>query len=117
MYWGDIDTHGFAILSQLRARFAHVESVLMDHATLMAHPHAWGEEDAPIRHDLPHLAPDEQAVYDSLRDNAIRPNLRLEQEKIGFHWVNARLCTNDAHGGVAMASSDSSVTQVPGGAN
>ena len=25
-YWGDIDTNGFAILAQLRARFAHVES-------------------------------------------------------------------------------------------
>lgn len=99
IYWGDIDTHGFAILNQLRARFGHVESVLMDHATLMAHPHAWGEEDAPIRHDLPLLMPDEQAVYDTLRDNAIRANLRLEQEKVSFKWLSARLCTNYEHDG------------------
>ncbi|HZV66420.1 MAG TPA: Wadjet anti-phage system protein JetD domain-containing protein [Telluria sp.] len=94
LYWGDIDTHGFAILNQLRARFGHVESVLMDHATLMAHQHAWGEENAPIKHDLPFLTPGEQAVYDTLRDNALRANLRLEQEKIGFNWLSARLRTS-----------------------
>lgn len=94
IYWGDIDTHGFAILNQLRARFGHVESLLMDHATLMAHQHAWGEENAPIKHDLPLLTPDEQALYDALRDNAIRSNLRLEQEKVGFNWLSARLRTS-----------------------
>ena len=94
VYWGDIDTHGFAILNQLRARFGHVESMLMDQATLMAHEHAWGNEDASIRHDLPLLRPDEQAVYDTVRDNVIRPNLRLEQEKIGFNWLSSRLRTS-----------------------
>jgi hypothetical protein len=36
-YWGDIDTHGFAILDQLRAHFDHVISFLMDKATLESH--------------------------------------------------------------------------------
>ena len=36
-YWGDIDTHGFAILDQLRAYFPHAESFLMDRKTLKAH--------------------------------------------------------------------------------
>jgi hypothetical protein len=44
-YWGDIDTHGFAILDQLRAHFADVESFLMDRATLLAFEAQWGEED------------------------------------------------------------------------
>lgn len=35
-YWGDIDTHGFAILDQLRSQFDHVESLLMDRDTLLA---------------------------------------------------------------------------------
>ena len=26
-YWGDIDTHGFAILDQLRSKFLHVQSL------------------------------------------------------------------------------------------
>jgi hypothetical protein len=93
IYWGDIDTHGFAILNQLRAHFGHVESFLMDQSTLMAHQHAWGSEEAPIAHDLVLLTQDEQAVYDTLRDNAIRAHLRLEQEKISFNWLTARLDT------------------------
>ena len=31
-YWGDIDTHGFAILHRLRAWLPHVRSLLMDRA-------------------------------------------------------------------------------------
>jgi hypothetical protein len=42
LYWGDIDTHGFRILDQLRAVHPHVESVLMDEETLLAHRDAWG---------------------------------------------------------------------------
>ena len=35
-YWGDMDPSGFAILAILRSRLRHVESVLMDLATLQA---------------------------------------------------------------------------------
>lgn len=90
-YWGDIDTHGFAILDQLRARFAQVESFLMDRATLLAFESQWGEESAQTLRDLPRLRPPEQALYDDLRDNRLRKNLRLEQERIGFGWVQAAL--------------------------
>jgi hypothetical protein len=90
-YWGDIDTHGFAILDQLRARFAQVQSFLMDRATLLAFESQWGEESAPTLRDLPRLTPPEQALYDDLRDNRLRKNLRLEQERIGFEWVKASL--------------------------
>jgi hypothetical protein len=86
-YWGDIDTHGFAILDQLRSRFDHVSSLLMDRATLDAHEVHWGEEREQVLHDLPRLSPDERAVFDDLRDNRIRKNLRLEQERIGFRWL------------------------------
>jgi hypothetical protein len=90
-YWGDIDTHGFAILDQLRAEFAEVESFLMDRATLMAFEPYWGVEQRPTGRDLPRLTPAESALYDDLRDNRIRKNLRLEQERIGFGWVEAAL--------------------------
>ena len=90
-YWGDIDTHGFAILDQLRNRFAHVESFLMDRATLAAFESQWGEEDKPTRRDLLRLRTEEQALYDDLRDNRLRQGLRLEQERIGFGWVEAAL--------------------------
>jgi len=91
VYWGDIDTHGFAILNQLRGHFAHVVSLLMDRETLLAHETHWGSEDKPLLVDLPRLTAQERALYDDLRDNRIRKGLRLEQERIGYGWVQHRL--------------------------
>jgi hypothetical protein len=90
-YWGDIDTHGFAILDQLRGLFNHVESFLMDRETLLNFSSQWDREEKQTTRDLPRLGRDEQALYDDLRDNRLRKNLRLEQEKIGFGWVEAAL--------------------------
>ncbi len=90
-YWGDIDTHGFAILDQLRSRFPHVHAFLMDRTTLMAFEPLWGFEDKPLVRDLPRLHDEERALYDELRDQRIRANLRLEQEFVGFHWVRQAL--------------------------
>ena len=90
-YWGDIDTHGFGILDQLRGRFDHVASFLMDRETLHAHTAFWGQEEKPLAADLHRLTPDERSLYDDLRDNRIRAGLRLEQEHIGFHWLAGRL--------------------------
>lgn len=90
-YWGDIDTHGFAILDQLRSRFDHVESFLMDRVTLLAFETQWGTEDKPTLRDLCRLTPEEQALYNDLRDSRLRKNLRLEQERVGFGWVESAL--------------------------
>ena len=90
-YWGDIDTHGFAILDSFRNRFAHAASFLMDRPTLMAHESLWGNEADQVVHDLPRLTKDERALFDELRDNRIRNHLRLEQEMIGFGHVRAAL--------------------------
>lgn len=90
-YWGDIDTHGFAILDQLRAQFEHVESLLMDRDTLLTFQDQWVREDKPTRRDLPRLTHEEAATYDDLRDNRHGENVRLEQERIGFTWVEAAL--------------------------
>lgn len=90
-YWGDIDTHGFAILDQLRNRFRYVDSLLMDRATLLAHQGHWGREAEPVHHDLPRLTAAERSLYDDLRGHRLRESLRLEQERIGFRWVEAAL--------------------------
>lgn len=83
-YWGDIDTHGLAILDQLRGHFPHTQSLLMDRATLLAHPNQWGHEPQPVLRDLPRLSPDELSLYNDLRDNRLGQKLRLEQERISF---------------------------------
>ncbi len=90
-YWGDIDTHGFGILNQLRGYFGHVDSFLMDRETLDAHTAVWGSEEKPLQIDLHRLTLEENDLYNDLRDNRIRAGLRLEQEHIGFHWVESRL--------------------------
>ena len=86
-YWGDIDTHGFAMLDRLRHHFPHARSFLMDEDTLLSHKALWGSEPTPTRRDLPLLTADESRVYDALRNNHHAPSLRLEQERISYTHV------------------------------
>lgn len=87
-YWGDIDTHGLAILDQLRAHFPHARSMLMDHETLWAHEALWVDEPQPTQRDLPRLNDAERRLYDDLRWRRLRDApLRLEQERIAFGRV------------------------------
>jgi hypothetical protein len=90
-YWGDIDTHGFAILDQLRHHFPGVRSLLMDRETLLAHRDHWGEEPEPARRELPRLSTEEAELYDELRSDRLQVRLRLEQERVRFGWLLRRL--------------------------
>lgn len=92
-YWGDIDTHGFAILDQLRSHFPQARSLLMDRETLLTHRSLCVEEDTPTQRDLVRLLPDEAHLYDDLRNDRIGHALRLEQERIGFVHVQSALAT------------------------
>ena len=65
LYWGDIDTHGFAILDRLRAWLPRARSVLMDRETLLAHRDRWVTEDRPAKSVLTRLTPDERDLYSS----------------------------------------------------
>lgn len=88
-YWGDIDTHGFAILSQLRGFFAHTQSVMMDEKTLLTFHAQWVTEkhDKRCTHALEQLSHAEEKLYLELVNNHHAPCLRLEQEHIAFGWV------------------------------
>jgi hypothetical protein len=87
-YWGDIDTHGFAILDQLRGQYPHAMSFLMDSQTLLAHQAQWVVESQPTLRDLTLLSPDEGALYDDLRWRRLGDQpVRLEQERIDFGQV------------------------------
>ncbi|MBU8900727.1 hypothetical protein KRR26_34485 [Corallococcus sp. M34] len=88
IYWGDIDTHGLAILERARAALGDVTSVLMDEVTMLAHRRLWSEE--PVQHGeapLPELTEAERHMFDRLRANAWGRNARLEQERIP--WSDA----------------------------
>ncbi len=86
-YWGDIDTHGFAILDQLRSKFPKVKSILMDEQTLIDHKPFWGEEKKPEYRALQRLSANEQLLYQNLQAGTYQPNLRLEQERIQFDYL------------------------------
>ena len=90
-YWGDVDTHGFRILDQLRAVHPHVVSVLMDEETLLAHRDGWGTEPAPSRAALTRLTAEESGLYDALGSDQFGQSVRLEQELIRWDWALERL--------------------------
>lgn len=91
VYWGDIDTHGFDILSRLRTRFTHVRSMLMDHPTLLAHPRQWVTEPSPTARALLNLDDAESALYRDLIEDRYGQAVRLEQERIRFSWLQQAL--------------------------
>ena len=85
VYWGDLDTHGFAILNRARSYLPELKSVLMDEATLRSHQDLWVEEkDQHAAETLPLLTDSEQAVYQAVKRNAWGQNIRLEQERIAW---------------------------------
>ncbi len=86
-YWGDIDTHGFAILNQLRGFLPQATSLLMDQETLMEHQALWDFKPSPETGALMQLAGEVSALYDKLRWNELGSQKWLEQERIGFEWL------------------------------
>jgi hypothetical protein len=90
-YWGDIDTHGFAMLDKLRSHFPQTQSLLMDRTTLQAHWPLRSVEDSPFVASLERLTAAERSLYDDLRYDRLGRQLRLEQERIAFGWVQRAL--------------------------
>jgi hypothetical protein len=86
-YWGDIDTHGYAILSQARAVLPALTSRLMDEETLIENRELWSNEDAPTMQILPNLDASESRVYEGLRHKLWGTSVRLEQERLS--WAKA----------------------------
>lgn len=90
-YWGDIDTHGFAILDRLRAWLPQTRSILMDRDTLVTHDDRWGEEARPTRARLTRLTADEHRLYEDLVSDSLGQRVRLEQERVDWAWASTRL--------------------------
>lgn len=87
-YWGDIDTHGFAILASARKYFPQIRSMLMDERTLLSHRSFWGKEPSQFGADnLPQLTADEQLLYSQLKKQHWQENIRLEQERISWTYA------------------------------
>lgn len=90
-YWGDIDTHGFAMLDRFRGHFPRAQSLLMDRSTFIAHRPMWVTEKTPSTESLTRLTEPENALHRELLRGTWGERLRLEQERIGFGWVREAL--------------------------
>lgn len=88
-YWGDIDTHGFSILSRLRQYYPKAIGIMMDNKTLQAHQNFCVIEpnNARCQHELTGLNLAEQALYQQLQQS----HQRLEQERLPMAYVEQRL--------------------------
>lgn len=91
-YWGDLDTHGLAILDRLRDYLPRVRSLLMDERTLLDHFTLWSQESKPVRNLEPSRLDDaERAVYDGLASDRWGSAVRLGQERIGWDYAWKRI--------------------------
>ena len=88
IYWGDLDSHGFAILNRLRAHLPDVESALMDEATLLAHEDLWVPEPKPSSGTFRELTGSEARALGRIRAEG---DVRLEQERIPWDTALAGL--------------------------
>jgi len=82
-YWGDIDTQGLQILSQLRGYHPGVQAVLMDFNSLDSFKEYWGTGTETLVVVPAHLNDEEKKLFMFLKEN----NIRLEQEKISHDFV------------------------------
>jgi len=88
-YWGDIDTHGFAILSRLRHYYPNIKSLLMDRQTLQRFKVLCGFEsfEKSEQKALKYLTESENKLFQQLQKSLVR----LEQERISFLYLETIL--------------------------
>jgi len=89
VYWGHIDSHSYGILSMLRGKLPHVESILMSSSDIDQHRSiASAEPIDTCRADaLANLTPEEEGAYSRLLNGGDCEGMRIEQERIPFHVV------------------------------
>lgn len=79
-YWGDIDVHGFQILSQLKRYFPNTKSIMMDMNTYEQFKGMSVDNKVANPPVLSNLDEGEICMYEFLKENS----RRLEQEKITY---------------------------------
>ncbi|WP_105034496.1 Wadjet anti-phage system protein JetD domain-containing protein [Cryobacterium aureum] len=88
IYWGDLDSDGFAILHALRSTCDDVTSVLMDEATLLLFRDLWVPEPKAAGGTYLSLTAEEMGALSRIRSEG---NVRLEQERIEWNHALGRL--------------------------
>lgn len=84
LYFGDLDTHGLAILSDLRKIYSQTESVMMDVETFMKYRHLAVSEPTQVKRMPDYLSERELNLLEMLSET----KGRLEQERIPIADIN-----------------------------
>src|SRR5699024_6393836 len=88
IYWGDLDSHGFAVLNRLRTHLPDVEGVGMDDVALLADEDLGVTEPKPSSGTFRELTVSETRALERIRAEG---DVRLEQERIAWDTALARL--------------------------
>ncbi len=89
IYWGDIDTQGFQILSQLRSYFPNTQSLMMDFETFNEFKEFTVTGTETNIDKLTNLTVEENHLFKYLL--SLNEKNRLEQEKINHSFVVKRI--------------------------
>jgi len=87
LYWGDMDVHGFHIVSRLRSVFPHMTTAMMDSLTLDDCSKLIVKANVATYEETSCLTIAEQKAYQRVKANQIL----LEQEKIPYAYAVERL--------------------------
>lgn len=89
-YFGDLDEHGFLILSDFRKYFPAAKSFCMDKATLAEFSDFRVEGKTLAGNSVPeNLTAEEKEVFEILRSD--KKKNRLEQERISNNWIETKI--------------------------
>lgn len=89
-YWGDIDTWGLSILSDVRSKLPSVTAIMMDQKTLNLHENRMVIEAESVG-DLPKfLSETEAQIFSDLKSGHYMGS-RLEQERLSPDYIRAKL--------------------------
>lgn len=89
-YWGDIDTWGLSILSDVRSKLSTIKVLMMDQKTLDKHKNRMVGERTSVN-NLPKFLTDSEARIFSNLKNTDKFASRLEQERLSPDYIKSRL--------------------------
>ena len=85
-YWGDIDSEGFAILSDVRSKLSSITPLMMDEQTVKIFSERMVSEPDSVSKDPVALTEDELILFKQLRSQQYA-GVRLEQERLPLDFV------------------------------
>ncbi len=89
-YWGDIDSWGLSILSDVREKGVTVQPLMMDLKTVILHEKRMVVESKSVKNCPASLTEDEVKLFNDLLSGRFQSS-RLEQERLSADYINSNL--------------------------